>query len=349
MKTYIKVIIGLVICGVAFAVVRWFKADQDVQIQLKEPVQVEAVKAKTGPILRRVRTVGDLVANQFVELRPEVEGKVVKLYFKEGQEVKVGDPLFKLDDTMYRAKVSEAEARVAQTRGEYQRAVKLIEKGFGTSQMRDRTLAEMKITEANLEEAKILLNRTTIHAPFEGVIGLSEVSVGALVSQSTKLTTLVDLDPINVDFRIPESYLNAVHVGDSVDVTIEDFDILPVEGTITAISPTIDETTRTVIIRAQIPNQELVYRPGEFAQVVAVAGEIKNAVLVPQIALEREGEEEFVWLVIDNMAVRTVVSTGVRDKNEVQITHGVKANDIVISAGQFKVHDGEKVMVVNKL
>lgn len=349
MKTYQKVIIALVVCAIGFAAVQWFRKGREVNLPMgKEPVPVEVVTAKSGSILRRVRTVGSLSAVQSVVLHPEVTGKIAKIYFTEGQEVKAGDPIFKIDDAMLKAKVKEAEARLAQARGEHERATKLLEKKFGTLQQRDKTLADMQVAEANLDEAKISLEHTLIKAPFEGMLGLTEVSLGALVSGETALVTIVDLDPINVDFHVPESYLPFVHVGDMVDVTIEDFDILPIEAKIIAISPEIDETTRTVSLRAQMSNKEQAYRPGEFAHVLVTAGEINDAVLIPQTAIEREGEEEHVWLVVDNVAVKTTVSTGMRDGNEVEITHGVKADDVVISAGQFKVHDGDEVTVVNQ-
>lgn len=348
MKTYQKVIIAILICGIAFVAVQWLRRGNEVAPKLKEPIPVEVVRAKSGPIARRINAVGDLSAIQSVKLHPEVTGKIVKIYFKEGENVKEGEPLFKIDDAMYKAKVHENEARVAFTQEEYNRAVKLIEKKFGTLSDRDKKLSELRMSEANLEEAKINLERTVIKAPFEGVMGLSKVSVGASVSSETELTTIVDLDPINIDFHIPESYLPFVHEGDEVDVTIEDYDILPVDAKITAISPEIDEATRTVTIRAQMPNKEHAYRPGEFARVLVVAGEIQNAVLIPESAVEREGEEEFAWVVTDNVAVKTTVSTGMRDGSQVEITHGIKADDVVISAGQFKVHDGEEVTIVNQ-
>ena len=348
MRTYQKVIIAGIICGIALAAAQWMRKGRESSLlPTKEPVIVEVAKVKSGAILRRVRTVGELTANQSVEIHPEIDGKISEICFTEGQNVKEGDPLFKLEDKMAKAKVREAQARAVQARLEYERAVQLLEKNFGTKQMRDKTLADMHVAESALDEAKILLDRTTIRAPFEGVVGLSEVSVGAFVSPSSKLTLVVDLDPINVDFRLPESYLPFVHVGDTVDVTIEDFDILPVEAEVVAISPQVDELTRTIVIRARMLNKEHNYRPGGFANVMVVAGPINNAILVPQIAIEREGEEEFLWVVVDNIAIKTTVSTGVRDANDVEITHGIKENDVVIIAGQFKVHDGEEVTVAN--
>lgn len=349
MKTYQKVILALVLCGIGLGAVLWWKRGAQAPIALeKGPTPVEVVKAKSGDILRRVSTVGSLSAIQSVVLRPEVSGKIAKIYFQEGENVKEGTPLFKIDDAMYKAKLKEAEARLAVNKEEYGRAVKLLEKNFGTLQQRDKTYAEMQVAEANVDEAKIRLDNTVIKAPFEGVVGLSKVSVGAFVSESVELTSVVDLDPINIDFSIPESYLPYVHAGDIVDVTIEDFDILPVEATIKAIAPEIDEATRTVVLRAQMPNKELSYRPGEFARVLVLAGKIENAVLVPETVIEREEDEEYVMLVVDNVAVRSTVSTGMRDGNEVEITHGVKAGDVVISAGQWKVHDGDEVTPVNQ-
>jgi len=349
MKKYQKIIIAAVICGTGLAFFQWLKRDRDIPLaQKQEPIPVEAVQAKSGTILRRLNAVGTLSAIQSVTLRPEVNGKIAKIYFTEGERVKAGDPLYKIEDAIYKAKLKEAEARLALSREEYRRATQLLEKKFGTVQNRDKALAEMQMSEALVDEAKIRLEHTLIKAPFEGVMGLSNVSVGAFVSESTELANLVDLDPINVDFSIPESYLPHVHVGDLVDVTIEDYDILPVEAKIKAISPEIDEATRTIMIRALLPNKELAYRPGEFARVLVLAGKIENAILVPETAIEREGDEEYVKLVVDNVAVRSTVSTGMRDGNEVEITHGVKAGDLVITAGQFKVNDGDEVKVVNQ-
>ncbi|MBL8676150.1 MAG: efflux RND transporter periplasmic adaptor subunit [Alphaproteobacteria bacterium] len=350
MKTYKKIIIALAICGLGLGAILWLKRGKEApEIAFKEPIPVEAARAKSGPILRRISTVGTLTAIQSVTLRPQVTGKIEKIYFQGGARVKAGDPLFKIEDGIYKAKLAEAEAQVMLNRENYNRAIKLLERNFGTPQERDRTYAEMMAAQARLDEAKIQLENTLIKAPFEGVMGLSEVSVGALVSESIELANLVDLDPINVDFSIPESYLPFVHEGDVVDVTIEDFDILPLEATIKAIAPEIEENTRTITIRAEMPNANLSYRPGEFARVLVLAGKIENAVLIPATAIEREsgGEEEYVMLVVDGVTVRSTVSTGMKDGNDVEITHGVKANDLVVTAGQFKLRDGDEVNVVN--
>lgn len=350
MKTYQKVIIALVICAVGVAAILWLKKGRDTspKARVREPIPVEAVKARTASIQRRVSAVGKLSAVQSVMLRPEVNGKIAKIYFKEGQTVKEGEPLFKIEDAVFVAKLKATEAALAQAKEEYNRAVKLIERNFGTPAMRDKTLADMKAREAEVDLAKIELDNTVVKAPFEGVVGLSNVSVGASVAPSVELATVVDLDPINVDFSIPESYLPHVHEGEEVDVTVEDIDILPVSAKITAISPEISPETLQVVLRAQMPNKELVYRPGFYARVLITAGTIDNAVLVPIIAVEREGEEEYVLVVQDNVSVRTPVSTGVQEGADIEITHGVKEGQVVITAGGFRAPDGTEVTIVNK-
>ena len=348
MRMYQKIIIAIIICAIGLGIVLWLKKEKVLPvITLQEPTPVEAIQAKNGSIIMNITIVGNLSAIESVVLRPEVSGKIVKIFFKDGENVKKGDPLYKIDDAIYAAKLKEAEARLALNKEEHKRIIKLLEKNFGTIQQRDKTLSEVQVSEANLEEAKIYFDNTVIKAPFDGVMGLSNVSVGAFVSESVELVDIVNLDPINVDFSVPESYLPFVHLGDEVDVTVEDFDLLPVPAVIKAIDPKIDETTRTVIIRAQMPNKELAYRPGEFARVTVLIEKIDNAVLIPEVAVEREGDEEYVMLVVDNIAVRSTVSTGMRDGNEVEISHGVKADDLVITAGQFKVQDGREVKVVN--
>lgn len=350
MKTYQKVAVALILCAIGVAGIVWLKKGKEAApvMQGREPVPVEVAKAKTGTILRRVSTVGKLSAIQTVTLRPEESGKIAKIYFKEGQKVKEGDPLYKIDDAIYKAKLKEAEARLVDTKGKYNRAVQLLAKKFGSVAMRDQTFAEMEVAQAIVDEAKVHVDNTVIKAPFSGVIGLSSIHVGAAVSPSTDLANIVDLDPINVDFSIPESYLPFVHEGDIVDVTVEDIDILPVEATITAISPEISHETLQVVLRAQMPNKELAYRPGFFAKVLVLAGTVENAVLIPTTSIEREGEEEYVLTVVDNVSIRTPVSTGMQEGNEIEIIHGVKAGDIVITAGGFRAQDGTEVTIVNK-
>ncbi len=348
MTTYKKIILAFVICAMGVVGVQWMRKSQEAaRPKEKAPTPVEVAQAKSDAIIRRLTVSGTLSAVQSVKLHPQTSGKIVKIYAEEGQLVQKGDPLFKLDDSLTKAKLKEAQANLAFKKEEYSRAVKLVEKKFGSLQLRDKNLAEMQQAEANAEEAQVRQDHTLILAPFTGFLGLHEVSVGSYVSEQQPIATIVDLDPINVDFALAESHLPFIHVGDPVDVTIEDFDILPVEAKIVAISPEIDETTHTIQIRAQLPNKENAYRPGEYAKVVVVAGSVADAVIIPTICLQRRGETEYVFTVANNVVTETTVSVGLREGANVQITHGVKPGEFVVSAGQFKLHDGDVVKIAN--
>lgn len=347
MKTIHKIIIAVVVCVIALLGVRYITSTgKDLLPGENGPKPVEVTPATSGDIVRKITAAGTLVANQSVILRPEVEGKIAEILFTEGQDVKKGDPLYKIDEGPYRAQVNEAQAKLALSREEYKRAIALLNKGFGTTQMRDKALSVLKINEAELEAAQIKLNNTTIKAPFEGTVGISQVSVGAFVSASVELVQIVDLSPINVDFSVPESNLGHFNVGDTIDVTIEGVDLLPMEAKIKAISPQIDVATRTIIIRAVLENAEKKLRPGQFARVIIETGKNEGAVLIPESAVEREGDEEIVYKVVDGVAIRTVVDTDMRDGREVEITSGLKPGDLVIVAGQVRVSDGQEVTVI---
>lgn len=348
MKTSYKIILTVVICALLAGTYYIFKgSSNEFDSPFREPPSVEAEFAKSGDIDRRISAVGTLVATQQVTLRPQVSGRVAQVLFDEGKEVEKNQPLYKIDDAEYKARFKDAQARFLLGKEKYRRATELLKKGFGTPAQKDETFAEMQVAAAAVDQAKIALDNTTIRAPFEGVMTINNVSVGTFVSESVELATLIDLDPINVDFTVPESFLGSIKVGDTVDVTVEGFDILPMDASIKAINPQVDIATRTVMMRAEMPNESRALRPGEFARVNANAGSVKDAVLVPETAIERRGDEEFLFIVNDGIAAENVVSTGMRDGADVEITHGVKAGDLIITAGQFKVRDGDEVIVVN--
>lgn len=345
-----KLALALIICVLGGGVIYYFSKPVEDSFLTGEtgPIPVEAIEVKLGDMARKIKSAGTLTAHNSVTLRPEVSGQIKEILFTEGQEVKKGDPLYKIEDGQYRAQVKEAEAKLALSRVEYDRAVALLKKDFGTTQARDKALSVMRINEAELQVAKIRLDNTIVKAPFEGTVGISNVSPGAFVSESVELVQLVDLTPIYVDFHVAESYLGTFKVGDTVDVTIEGFDILPYEASIKAISPQIELGTRTVQVRAEMENPDLALRPGQYARVVVEAGQAKDVPIIPESAIEREGDEEFVMKVVDGIAIRTVIDPGFRDGSNVEVVNGLKAGDMVVVAGQFKLQDGQEVTIVDK-
>ena len=310
---------------------------------------VEAVTVKPEPLRAGLSTVGTLRADESVVIRPEVSGRLVQIHFKEGQRVKQGDPLFTLDPAVARAALSEAQANLENARRANARATDLGSRQLLSKSEVDTTKAQLGVTQARVESARAQLDKTTIVAPFEGVIGLREVSVGEVVSPGQALVNLVRLDPMEVDFSVPESDFGLVAVDQPVTVTVDAFPGQSFEGKVSAIEPVIDINSRSAKLRAAIGNPEYKLRPGLFARIsLGVGDAAATAILVPEQALLQEGESRFVYVVRDGKAARANITTGQRLPGRVAVVEGLKEGDQVIIAGQGKpmMYEGAAVMVV---
>ena len=192
-----------------------------------------------------------------------------------------------------------------------------------------------------MAEAK--LSRLTITAPFSGIIGLRSVSVGDYVKEGTDMVNLESVDTLKVDFRVPEIYLTQVRVGQTLQMTLDAMPGKSYEGTVFAINPLIDAAGRSVVIRAQVRNQGIVLRPGMFARVRLLTRELQDTLVVPEQAIVPQGDEWYVYRVVDGKALRTKVDIGQRRAGKTEIVRGLQDGDVVVTAGQLKLRDGVPV------
>lgn len=318
---------------------------------------VEAEKVRRGSIVRRITAVGTLIAEKKVVIRPEISGKITKIFFEGGTPVEANAPLIEIDDRMYRAQVKEAEARFELTKSEYSRSAKLAEKSAGTLKNLEKSAAELKTAEAQLDIAKIKLANTVIRAPFAGVVGLKDVSVGTFVDERTDLLTLVDVDPILLDFRLPGSNLKVISVGQTVNVTVDGFENKVFKAVISAIDAKVDPAAHSIAVRASIPNKRGLLKPGLFARVRVVTGAKDNALLLPESSVLSRGDEEYVYRVVDvpfegvvaPRAMKTFVTTGLSESGTVEIVKGLKEGDLVVTVGQAKIRPGYPVRIVEDI
>lgn len=346
-KKEIKILILFFFALGSILVYKWWNSGPASHFQRESKnVLIEAEKAKIGTITRRITMNGSLVAHQLVVLKAEVEGKVKEIFFKQGHAAKNNDLLLKIDEDVYRLQVKEAEARVKLSKTEYDRSEYLLKKDFGTSAARDKALASLRVNEAELEVARLRLSQTEIRAPFDGTVGLKNFSVGTFIAKNEEILTIVDLNPIYVDFSVPESYNKLLTVGQDIDATIEGVSDLPVSGEIIAIDPKADFLTHSVQVRAELDNGDHALKPGQFARVNLELNK-ERGVLIPQIAVEREGNQEFVFIVQDGIAVRTEVTIGQKENGMVCVLDGVKDSDWVVTVGQIKIQDGMPVRIKN--
>lgn len=307
---------------------------------------VEAAQVTVDTVVRTITAIGTLESNEAVVVRPEIAGRIVKIGFNEGQRVKKGTVLFLLDDSTYDASAAQAEASLDLSRKNYDRASELHKKGAGSTRTRDEALALLKVDEAKASMAMTMLDKTRIRAPFDGIVGLRKVSPGDYVQPGQDLVNLDDVDVLKVDFRVPQIALSEVRVGQKIGITVDALPGRSFEGEVYAIDPQVDPSTRSMALRARIPNPDGVLRPGLFVTVTVIAERHEGAVLVPEEAIVPIGGQRLVFR-IDAGKVKVVpVTLGVRRPGQVEITSGLKAGDTVVTAGQQKLRDGAPVMVL---
>ncbi len=312
------------------------------------PMAVETVVVALEPLHTGVSTVGTLRADESVVMRPEINGRLVQIHFQEGQRVHKGEPLFTLDAAVAQAAFSEAQANLASAKRVHERASDLGARQLLSQSEQDAALVGLSVAQARLASARAQLDKTVLVTPFDGVIGLREVSVGEVLSPGQALVNLVRLDPMQVDFSLPESELARVAVGQPVTVVVDALDGLSVKGEVTAIEPVIDINTRSAQLRASVANPDYTLRPGLFARVTLGVGDVAaTAIVLPEQALLQQGDTRFVYLVREGKAVRADVTTGQRLPGRVAITSGLKPGDEVITAGQGKpmMFEGAAVFV----
>jgi len=300
-----------------------------------------------GAVLtERITAVGSLRSNESVVIRPEITGRIADLPFREGQTVQKGTVLVRLDDSVTQAELAEAQARLNLAERNFERAKDLLDRGAGTARSRDEARGALDSNRASVQLARARLDKTVIRAPFEGILGLRNVSVGAYVSPGQDLTSIDDIDPIKVDFRVPERMLSALSKDQRIRITVDAFPEREFEGQVYAIDPQVDVNGRSIALRAEIPNTDGVLRPGLFARVELILSERPDALLVPEQAIVPQGGRSFIYRIVDGKAVRTEVTIGQRRDGRAEITSGLTLGDTIVTAGHLRLSDGTAVRVV---
>ena len=309
-------------------------------------VTVEAQKVVVASLPQTLTAVGSLRSDESITVRPEAAGRISAIGFREGQRVTKGETLLQLDPAVNDAEVQQARANLTLAKSKFDRAVDLAKSNFISGQARDEAENNLKVAQAAAALAEAKRAKMEIKAPFSGIIGLRSVSVGDYVKEGTDIVNLESIDPLKVDFRVPEVYLTQVRIGQPLSITLDAFPGKSYEGRVMAVNPLVDAAGRAVVIRAQIRNADTSLRPGMFARVRLVTGGVQQAVVVPEQALVPQGEDQFVFKVVDGKAQRSRVDVGQRRDGKAEILDGIAADDVVVTAGQLKLRDGVAVHVV---
>lgn len=308
------------------------------------PVSVDVAQVTTTRLVDDIQAVGSIRSNESVVIRPEVSGRIVKLNFDDGQQVRKGQLLIAFDSSVNQAEVQQAKAELGIARANYERTVDLARQKFISERARDESQANVQVLEAKLALAQARLSKLEIRAPFSGIVGIRNVSVGDYVKDGTDLVNLEDISSVKVDFRVPERYVDLVQNGQGIEVQVDALPGKPFRARVDAIDPQVDSSGRSALLRGRIENPEGKLKPGMFARVRLILAERENALVVPEESIVPQGNKVTVWKVVDGKAQRTEVRTGLRRAAKVEIVHGLRAGDTVVTAGQIRLsRDGTPV------
>jgi membrane fusion protein (multidrug efflux system) len=305
------------------------------------PVAVEVVGVSRQTIADVVDLVGQLEAEESVLLKAETSGVVDVIEFNEGDKVQKGTLLFRLRDGEQRAKLREAEAELRLADDEFSRTKALAAQKTVSPSELDRATAALEAARARRDLAAVELERMSIRAPFDGMVGAREVSPGDRVMRNTGLVRIDAIDSLRLLFTVPEIAVNAMFVGLPLDISVAPYPGERFTGQVYFVAPTLDPANRRLMLKALVANDEHRLRPGLFANIRLEAARREDALVVPESAVAYDADGVFVWRVKpDHSVERVPVEVGIRRGGKVEIRRGLTGEDRVVTAGTHKVAPG---------
>lgn len=320
----------------------------------QRPATVEVAKVESVALTDEAQAVGSLRSRQGVVLRPEVGGRIVRINFRDGQRVQRGQLLVQFDDRIQQAQRQQAQAELAIAEANHGRNRELIAQSFASQRSLDESVANLEVARAKLALAQATVARLRIVAPFDGIVGLRNVSVGDYLKDGADIVNIEDIDTVFVDYRLPERYLSRLRTGQKVQVELDALPGRRFQAHVQAIDPLIDAAGRSVGVRASLSNTGLQLRPGMFARVTTQFETRAQALVVPEEALVPLGASQFVYRLQSGadkeglVSQRVEVRLGLRQRGRVEIVSGLKAGETVVTAGQHRLQrDGTPVKVLD--
>src|SRR5467141_1845066 len=305
---------------------------------------VEVAVARSDTVRDEIAATGQIEAVQSIDLRPEVDGRIVEFLVREGQEVEQGTPLFKVDDAQLKAQVAQLEAQRDLAQQALARAKELAQQNASSAADLEKAEAEARSAQAQYDLQRIRLDRTTVRAPFAGVVGQRYVSVGDYVTTSTKLASLHTVNPQRAAFQLPERFARDLKPGQRVSFRVAAIAGRDFTGEVDFVDPVIQLPGRTILVKARVPNPARLLQPGMFIEARLVTAVRSQAIVVPEDAVVPAAGASFVWVVADGKVDRRKVTLGVRTPGFVEVMEGVKAGEQVVTGGLELLAPGAPVM-----
>ncbi len=322
------------------------------------PEAVTSIVAKQEQWPGTMNIIGTVEAVHGVTVSADLAGIVDRIAFESGQAVREGAVLVELDTRQEHAQLASLEAQRDLAKVNFGRMQELVKEGVISRMEYDQATAQQKATEANVAEIRATIERKTIRAPFSGILGIRKVNLGQYLSGGGAIVPLQSLNPIYVNFGVPQQIAGQIRVGRTLRVTTEDLAGQAFAGRVTAIDSVVDETTRNIQVQATLSNPEGKLRPGMFVQVEVVLGAPQPVIALPTSAISYAPYGDSVYVITDLKDPKGRTYRGVRQQfvkvggsrgDQVAVISGVKPGDEVVSSGVFKLRNGAAVQVNNKV
>lgn len=340
----LSLFVALLLILISYSWVYWRTQHKPARVAVNPSVAV--IKVSTENYQPKLEAVGTLQANQGAILKAPTDGQVEQINFTPGQVVKAGDVLVTLNNAQQHGALDAAIAQEKLNRVMYQRDLELKKLGAISLAAVDQAKSAVDAGAAAVDEAQATYNLTIIKAPFSGRVGISKINLGDYLQSANDIVSLQNLDPMFIDFYIPEKYFSSIKTDATVKITANTLPDQIFTGKIVNYETVIDQNTGMLQVRAAVPNPQELLLPGGYATVTVYVGKPTVTINIPQTALMYDDESTYVYLIQDNKAVRQNVTLGEQIKQNIQILSGLKLGDIIVSAGTNKIHEGSIVQPV---
>lgn len=345
----ISILLLILVIGVILIVPKLISGKKEEETRSgnqNQQLPVDVYIVKPVELDNKISTIGTIVANESVEIKSEITKKITGIYFKEGTYVPKGKTLFKLDDSDLRARLRKLEIEEELAIKSEERERILLEKGLTTQEEYDIRINTLERIRADIDLVRIELSKTYIKAPFSGITGFRNVSIGSLVSNSNVLTNIQDISKIKIDFSIPEKYLNAFKRGQTIKFKVDGMDE-EFTGEVVSFDPSLNENTRSITLRAIANNKNGKLLPGTFVKVNLELENIINAIMVPTESIVPKLKGQSIFVVKDGIAVSTDIETGLRTEKEIQVLTNLNPGDTIVTTNLLRIRPNSKIKIVN--
>ena len=310
----------------------------------KTAMTVNGFVSRPSVVSDQINVTGSLLSNKEVEIRNEIAGKLSKIYFEEGTHVQAGELLAKINDDDLKAQLAKLKIEEDLNKILESRQADLLKINGISKEEYDRALNSLQLSQAEIKLVQVQISKTEIRAPFSGSLGLEMVNEGSFLQQNTKIVSLQDIDPIKLEFSVPERYLSLIRVGQKVSFKLQASNT-PFDATIYAKEPKIDPQTRSLLMRARTTNPDGKLAPGSFANVSVPLKTLEDALMIPSQAIIPELKGYKLFILKNGLAKPRNVEIGIRNDSSVQIISGIESGDTVLINGIMQLRPEMPVRV----